>query len=234
MTEPQTHAEALRRIGLFAGLPPAALRELAERFHWRRYRAGQQVIGHLEQSRDVYFVLEGLVRVVLYSSAGKEITFREIGAGEFFGELSAIDGLPRSATVTAIAESELAIVSDELFRDLLRVYPDVAMALLERLVAAVRGLTERVYEFSALAVRNRVHAELLRMAREHSTDGKSALIHPAPTHAQIASRISTHREAVTRELNQLTRAGLIERRHERLFVPDLEALDRLVRDAGEA
>ena len=101
---------------------------------------------------------------------------------------------------------------------------------MKELAGSVRALTERVFEFSALAVGNRVHAELLRLARDHMNDDNTALIRPAPTHAEIASRISTHREAVTRELNQLSHDGLVERQPNALFVRDVERLARLVRD----
>lgn len=73
------------------------------------------------------------------------------------------------------------------------------------------ALTTRVYDFSTLAVKNRIQAELLRLANLVPKDGKSARIFPAPTHGEIASRVSTHREAVTRELNRLCRIGVAER-----------------------
>ena len=92
------------------------------------------------------------------------------------------------------------------------------------------ALTERVFEFSALAVNNRIHAELLRLARDHMTAENTAAIQPAPTHAEIASRISTHREAVTRELSRLSRAGIVVRRSGALVVEDVERLDRLMQD----
>jgi hypothetical protein len=97
------------------------------------------------------------------------------------------------------------------FRELLHSEPRVALALLPQLVMKIRALTTRVYEFSTLAVSNRIQAELLRLASLVPRAGKRARIDPAPTHTDIASRISTHREAVTRELNRLSRSGLIER-----------------------
>jgi CRP-like cAMP-binding protein len=87
-----------------------------------------------------------------------------------------------------------------------------------------------VFEFSALAVNNRIHAELLRLAQDHMTGENVAVIDPVPTHAEIASRISTRREAVTREFNQLSRAGIVQRRSSTLVVRDVERLKRLVQD----
>jgi len=230
MAKVQSTGQMLQVIEIFASVSPGELETLAERFRWKRFEADQQIISHLDESTDVFLVIEGVVRVIVYSPAGKEVTFRDIAAGEYFGELAAIDGLPRSATVAALTDSIIACMSAEIFWEALRIYPDVAALVLKQLAGSVRALTERVFEFSALAVRNRVHAELLRLARDHMIGEKMAMIRPAPTHAELASRISTHREAVTRELNHLSRDGLIERQPGALAIHDVERLARLVQN----
>src|SRR5262249_6357411 len=98
-----------------------------------------------------------------------------------------------------------------------------------------RAMSRRGVEFSTLPVRHRVHAELLRLARTDAADRPhhNATIAPAPTHAEIASRISTHREAVSRELAELTRSGLVERRGGDLVLRDIGALARMVEEALE-
>lgn len=107
----------------------------------------------------------------------------------------------------------------------------MAQALLPQLVTKIRALTTRVYEFSTLAVKNRIQAELLRLANLACTEGKSARIVPAPTHVEIASRVSTHREAVTRELNRLCKIGITERQGSALLVKDIERLAEMVHEA---
>jgi CRP-like cAMP-binding protein len=107
----------------------------------------------------------------------------------------------------------------------------VAQALLPQLVTKIRALTNRVYEFSTLAVNNRIQAELLRLASLGTRQGKAAQIVPAPTHVEIASRVSTHREAVTRELNRLARIGIIERKRGALLVKDVDRLAEMVHEA---
>jgi CRP/FNR family transcriptional regulator, cyclic AMP receptor protein len=94
----------------------------------------------------------------------------------------------------------------------------------------IRCLSDRVVEFSALAVQHRVHAELLRLARISSPGHATAVIYPVPTHTDIANRISTHREAVTRELGNLCRAGLLERRNGSLVIRDVNKLSKMVAD----
>jgi CRP/FNR family cyclic AMP-dependent transcriptional regulator len=98
-------------------------------------------------------------------------------------------------------------------------------------VKTIRMLDRRVYEFSTLAVNNRIRAELLRIANLSPRKGKCAQIVPAPTHVEIASRVSTHREAVTRELTRLTRLGILERQGHVLVVKDVDRLALIVHDA---
>jgi CRP-like cAMP-binding protein len=224
----------LSTIEPFRGLPAADLEAMARRCRWRRYGPGEQVVGHQEESRDVFFVVSGRVRVTLFSLSGKEVTFRDLSAGEMFGELAAIDGQPRSASVIALADSLIASLSGEAFWEVLREQPEVAAVTLKRLAANVRDLSERVFEFSTLTVNNRIQAELLRLAHAHMQDEDNAVIAPAPTHAEIASRVSTHREAVTRELSRLARAGVIERRAGKLLVLDVPRLRRMVENVLEA
>ena len=81
-----------------------------------------------------------------------------------------------------------------------------------------------------MAVKNRIHAELLRLCRHHMDGENAATITPAPTHAEIASRISTHREAVTRELSALARAGLVSHPRGALVVTDVDRLEQLVHE----
>jgi CRP-like cAMP-binding protein len=114
---------------------------------------------------------------------------------------------------------------------LLSAEPRVAQALLPQLVTKIRALTMRVYEFSTLAVKNRIQAELLRLANLAPREGKGARIVPPPTHVEIASRVSTHREAVTRELNHLRRIGLAERRGGALVIKDVDRLAEMVHEA---
>jgi CRP-like cAMP-binding protein len=226
--------ETLRGIQAFASLTSVAIASLDQAARWRRYRAGQEILGQMEQSTDVFFVVEGRVRAAAYSASGKQVTYRDIEAGDMFGEFAAIDGEPRSATVVALADTLIASLSAEKFRTVLRSEPDVAGIVLKRLTNQIRALTERVFEFSALAVENRIQAEVLRLARDHMESDNSALITPAPTHADIASRVSTHREAVTRALSDLAHRGIVERRGGDLAVLDIEALSELVEHAINA
>ncbi len=221
---------SLSGIDIFQGLDPEHREAVAKRCRCHRYPPGSRILSHEDTGGDVYFIVSGDVIVHHYSRSGKEITFRDEHAGEIFGELAAIDGAGRTAHVESKTEVVAAAMSRRNFLQVLQDYPQVAMATLSRLTKLVRALSDRVIEFSTLGVKNRIHAELLRLASEHVMEGNTATIAPAPKHADIASRISTHREAVTRELNELARAGLLERAPNALVILDLSALEKLVQE----
>jgi CRP/FNR family cyclic AMP-dependent transcriptional regulator len=219
---------SLSGIELFDGLGGSDRDALVRLCRWHRYAAHQYIIGHQDETNDVYFIAGGRVRVTIFSPSGKEVSFADLPAGKSFGEMAAIDGAPRSATVIALSDTVLASMSAETFRRVLNDHPDVAAKMMQYLAGLVRKLSDRVVEFSVLAVRNRIHGELLRLARDQGLDGEMAVITPVPTHADIASRVSTHREAVTREMNALARDGLIERRDGALVIADVARLAQLV------
>jgi CRP-like cAMP-binding protein len=224
----------LRGIRLLECLDTPALEELAGALEWRHCVAGQQVITRNASDRDVYLVVGGRVQVVAFAASGKQITYREMGAGEHFGELSAIDGRARSADVIALEDSLLAAMSPATFHALLKRHEALRERMLFGLVSFVREMTDRVFELSTLGVRNRVHAELLRLARRAGVAGNVARVCPAPRHGDIASRVSTYREQVTRELSSLTSQGVIAREGKCLVVLDVQLLETMVADVRRA
>ena len=224
---------SLSGIELFDGLGGSDREALARLCRWHRYAANQYIIGHQDETNDVFFIAGGRVRVTIFSPSGKEVSFADLPAGKSFGEMAAIDGAPRSATIIALSDTVLASMPAKAFRRVLNDHPDVAAKVMQDLTGLIRKLSDRIVEFSVLAVRNRIHAELLRLARDQGLEADTAVITPVPTHSDIASRVSTHREAVTRELNVLTRDGLIERRDGTLVIVDIARLAKLVETGFE-
>ena len=225
-----TELYTLARVAIFSRLPTHSLKTVRETCSWEHYRPGDPIVDYLDASDDVFFITSGEVCVTIYSASGKAVSFRNLGPGNVFGEYAAIDGEPRSASVVAKTDCLIASMPATKFRKLLLTEPMVCQALIGELVRNVRTLTKRVYEFSTLAVNNRIQAELLRLASLAPREGKSARMIPPPTHADIASRVSTHREAVTRELNRLSRIGMIERQPGILIVRDVERLAEMLHE----
>ena len=225
--------ETLAQIHLFRSLGEADIRELDARCLWRRYAAGAEILSQGEGGADVYFVLSGAVRVRLRSPRRIDVALCDIGAGEFFGELAALNGRPRSASIVALTDTTLAWMPAAVFREAIHRYPDICDQILRLLAMRIRTLNVRVAEFSALGVHDRIRAELLRLGRLRPAEPNEAVISPPPYHADLAARVSTHREAVTRELNALERAGLLERRRGALVIRDVAALAALLEQAAE-
>ena len=221
---------SLDDIDIFGSLPEHALKELSKQCSWKSFAAHELIIGYQDESKHVYLLARGQARATIYSLSGKEVIFRDINQGEFFGEFAAIDDRPRSANVEALAPCLVAIMPPEVFWGVLREHPTVMVQMLRRFTEQIRALTERVLEFSALAVRHRIHAELLRLAQLNLKEDGTAELSPAPTHSVLAGRVSTHREAVTRELNRLAQSHLIERRHGSLIIHDVSRLASMVED----
>ncbi len=221
---------ALKKVEMLSGLSDDELAALERHCGWCSFLAGNLIIGQHDTSRDVLFLVSGLARVNVYSVSGKRVSFRDVRPGAIIGELSAIDDRPRSADVEAIEDCWLFVMPQAVFAAAINDHPSVSRALLLHLARQVRGLTERVFEFSTLAVRSRVQAEMLRLAEGQSTNGETAILSPAPTHTEISSRISTHREAVTRELNRLEELGVVERHGRALHIVDIKTLRGLIEE----
>lgn len=218
----------LRGVRLLAGMQDAALETLAQQCRWRRYPAGQRVTSRHSRDHDVYFIASGRVRITAYSLTGRQVTYRDIEAGDLFGDLAAIDGKSRSADVDALEDAVLASLTPAQFMRLLHEQPMVCDRVLLRLVALVRDLTDRIFDFSTLGVQNRVQAELLRMAREAGVQSNRARLDPAPKHSDIASKVGSYREQVTRELSAMTKQGLLQRAGRALLIADVARLEQIV------
>jgi CRP/FNR family cyclic AMP-dependent transcriptional regulator len=228
---PHERVAALKRVAILAPLSERALEGVAQRCKWRQYEAGDQVLDYQDSSTDVLFLLAGKARVIIYSVDGKAVVFTDLTPSMMFGEIAAIDRKPRSASVEAIEPCTIASLSAGEFEKLLLQEPAAGLATLRHLTGELRRLSERVFEFSTLVVQNRIHAELLRLAGEAGRSQGEAVLSPAPSLSDIASRISTHREAVSRELSRLTSIGLLRREGGNLRITNLETLAGFVREA---
>jgi CRP/FNR family transcriptional regulator, cyclic AMP receptor protein len=221
-------ARALSKIEPFMGLDARSLEAVAASCRFDRYDARRQIIAYQDASADVFFIVSGIARVVIHSASGKEISYRDLEAGEMFGELAAIDGEQRSASVVAVEDTLLVAMPEEAFREAIRKHPSVAEAVLQRLTRLVRLYSQRLYEMRTLDVQSRIRAELVRLAEDSLGEDNTATISPLPTSADIAARVNTRREAVSRELASLTRRGLIKRHQKSLTIRDFAGLNRLV------
>lgn len=200
---------------------------MESRCAWAHFAPGEQIIDRDSDNKDVFFVTGGTVRIVNFSTSGREIAFANIEAGGFFGELAAIDGQRRSASVVAVADCDLAALSPMAFTRILVRNPTVAMRVLQRLAGIIRVADDRIMDLSTLRAVQRVYVELLRLTAPDAAVPNLSVIRPMLSHSEIASRASTTRETVARVLGQLALGKIVERKGKALYIRDRLKLERL-------
>jgi CRP/FNR family transcriptional regulator, cyclic AMP receptor protein len=220
----------LADLDLFASVDRNVLLGIEQACRYRRFAAQEQIVDKDSLASDVYFIVRGRARVVNYSVSGREITFADLEEGDYFGELSAIDGKPRSAGVMAVEECVIVALPRRLFMTILADYPQAALHVMQRLAGIIRSANERIMDLSTLGAHNRVQAELLRQAQSHKMIRNTAVIEPIPIHSDIASRVSTTRETVARVLNDLARKGILQRTRTALLIRNVHLLRTMVQE----
>ena len=213
----------LQRLRQFASLGQPMLERLATVMHQQHCPAGATVFAQNDESREVYVVLRGHLRITAFSRAGREVVFHDLLPGDMVGELSAIDGAPRGGNLVAVTDAELARIDPGDFSKLRRDMPAFTDFMLARLTRLVRSLNRRI-QLLADPVATRVCVELLRLAERRRIGENAARLAPAPKHLDLANRLNTHREAVSRTLGDLQRHAIVRRGRGELLVENLAAL----------
>jgi CRP-like cAMP-binding protein len=226
MSWPSIGAELLREAR--SQLPEDLQHGFRGRARKVRARQGQVLLGEGFQEADVYLIESGRMQASLCSRQGRETILREMGPGQIFGELSAIDGQPRSVNITAVDDSELWHLSGRAFLDFLRDAPDAGRWMTWQLSMRVRDLTVRTFELTNMPVNTRLHCQLIRLSRASDMSGDSAVIDPFPTHSVLAARVGTHREAVTRELVKLKNEQILKKVGRQMHILSVDRLQKMI------
>ncbi|MBB5695302.1 Crp/Fnr family transcriptional regulator [Muricoccus pecuniae] len=198
----------LGRLPFFRPFGPAALEPLAAVARWRGFSAGQTVLEAGDPARDVCFIAEGELRVVARSTGGHEMILNELHPGGMFGEIAAIDGRGRSASIVALTRARVCAIAAAPFMGFALSTPEASQHLMRMLAALVREKDARLMELAVLPVRARLAALLLRLSRPREGGGR--VVSPPRPHHELASRIGTRREVVSRTLSAMARDGLAD------------------------
>ncbi len=200
----------LKKISLFKNLDDQDLQSLLSLFISRRYNRGELILRQYSKGDALFLIIKGRVKVVLYGENGKEIVLSILNANDFFGEMSLLDGKPRSANVMAAEESTILVLERKVFKSHLLQHPLITLSLLEKLCKRLRQADEKIGNLVLLDVYGRVGHILLQMARDH---GKpimgGVLIENRPTHQEISAMVGSSRETVSRALKDLAQKGHI-------------------------
>lgn len=196
----------LEEVPLFRGLSPDALAKIESRCVPRNYPRNAVVISEGDEATSMYIILSGSVKVYHTDADGKETILNTQGPGQHFGELALVDESPRSASVITVEPSRLLVLSKTAFRECMEEYPEVSYLLIKSLAQQVRRLTETV-NMMGRDVYGRIKTLFEGLAVDK--DG-TLVIDQHMTQQDIASRIASSREMVSRVLKELKGGGYIE------------------------
>ena len=202
--------ELLRTVPIFSELSEVDIQALARLTTRRRFPKDTVVFFENEQGDTLFMILEGRVRVTILGDDGREVILSVLGPGDFFGEIALLDNEPRSATAIAAEDSELLLLQRNEFQGAMSENPSISGALIRVLTARLRRANHQISTLALLDVYGRVARVILDIAREEGRrlkDGRIAF--RRATHQELANRIGTTRETVTRMLKDLERQGLI-------------------------
>jgi CRP/FNR family cyclic AMP-dependent transcriptional regulator len=216
--------QTLAQISFFKDIADIEFERFDRRCAWKRYEDGEVIVDFEDPSSDVYFIITGEVRVLIRTAAGKEIILNELRNGEFFGEYAAIDGIKRSANVTALTKADLCIMPATVFREI--VFANTAAEkVMKRLVGRVRELNARLAEHSIFDLKHRLYSELLRLSQPRPGHPGQRAVSPPPFHHVLAARIGCRREQVTRELSMMSTEQIVEKTRGALVIRKPEVIE---------
>jgi len=216
----------LSQIEIFSELTSKQIENLESVCEPVYFQRGDQIIDQLDETRDVYFICKGSVRVINLTKSGKEVALEVLNMGKCFGELAAIDGGLRSSSVIAIEPSLAVKMSAHDFIETLNVHPAVGLKVMAMLASVIRTSSDRITDLVTLGANARVLAEVMKHVKECEIIRNQTVVDNFPVHNDIARKASTTRETVTRVLSALAKKGIIKRSGNDLEICDVNVLER--------
>ena len=221
-----TEREFLKSVPLFTRLTEASLDAVLRLTRRRKFRKDEVIFHEKEPGDSLFVILHGRVKVAIFGDDGKEVTLSILSDGDFFGEMALLDQEPRSATIVAEEDCELLSLQRDDFMRALEQDPGMSSSLIEVLASRLRKANHQISTLALLDVYGRVARVIQEMAEEEGKrlkDGR--VVVRRPTHMDIAHRIGSSRETVTRMMRDLEQNGHIETQGREIFLrPDFQKL----------
>ncbi|MCH7886803.1 MAG: Crp/Fnr family transcriptional regulator [Candidatus Marinimicrobia bacterium] len=215
--------ELLKNLPLFGDLDDGELVEIWNHVQTRSYKKGNIILFEEDPGDSLFIIKEGKVKITRLSEEGREVILSILGEGEFFGEMSILDGESRSANVIALADSEVFVLKREEFINILTSNPQIAITLLEELAARIRKSDQQIEYLSLADAENRVAMTLLRLAEESGTFKMGQVtIEELPMQQDMANMSGTSRETISRMLSEFTEKEYIDRKGKKLIILDYD------------
>ena len=219
------HTELLRRVPLFEGLDDGELGAFSQVALLRKFPRERVVIMAEDEGDTLFVIHSGQVKVSIVSEDGREVILSILVEGDFFGEMSLVDGNPRSANVTTMQDTELLMIRRADFLHLIQKTPQIAIKLLAVLAGRLRKTDRKIEGLALSDVTGRITQTLLQLAEEQGKPtGDGILIPNRPTHQELANMSGTTRETVSRILKRLENQGYICHRGKDLLVVGVDEM----------
>jgi CRP/FNR family cyclic AMP-dependent transcriptional regulator len=217
---------ALKDVPVFREVDAAGLAELARLARARLCRPQEVVVRQGDEGDCVYIINTGFLKVCVAGPNGSLSTLCVVGPGEIFGELSLLDGGPRSATVTAVTRAELVALDRAPFLELLASRPRVSIAIMQVLARRVRRLTERSDDLTGMRVGNRLAKQLLLLAQNHAHQlGPTRLrLGVKLSQRELGELVGATRESVNKNLSALRDEGIVDDDDGYVVITNIELL----------
>ncbi len=216
--------ELLRSVALFWDLKETELGYIADKMVTRLYENGNYIFLEDSDGEQCFFVLEGSVKVTRLSKDGREVILAMLNEGDFFGEMSLLDGESRSANVIALEKTQVLTLDREDFLVVLHDYPQIAIQLLKEMAGRIRKSDRQITSLSLSDAEKRIALCIIRFADEQGIikNGKVS-IPKIPIQQDIANMAGTSRETVSRALSILEKEKFIEREGKELIILDYKS-----------
>jgi CRP-like cAMP-binding protein len=226
---PATSIEALKAAPLFSRLPDEALVPLAAIARRRTFRRREVIFHQGDAGSALHVLVAGKVKVIGSTESGGETILAILGPGDCFGELSLIDGEPRSARVEALEAVETITLARDDFLDVVLGDRTVTQHLLAALTRMVRRLTDSVGDLTTYAVEGRLASKLLQLADQYGemVDGAVEL-QLSVTVEELAAMVGAVRPTVNQLMVRWEERGIIVRRGRHIAILDPERLHRRI------
>lgn len=219
--------ELFSSTDFFAGLATETLEHLSRHVVTRTHPAGQVILLENDWGGSVYFVLDGWVKIRTYNIDGKEVTLNILGRGEIFGEMAALEEVPRSTDVITLTETKISSIPAHDFVAVVQADPLAGIRLARLMARRLRQLNRRLRLREADSL-SRVADTILFLAEGQGKQGEKGIEIPNLPHRELSSLSGLARETVTRVLTKLEKKGLIQREAEVICIPDKLALEQAI------
>lgn len=203
-----SNLDLIRRVPLFALLPPEQAQLVADAVTKRRFKRGENIVEQGKNSAALFIVLSGRARVLMSNEVGREVILARLGQGDCIGEMSLVDGEPHSATVSAETQVDALVLGRQAFSHCLSASSLLAEAVMRALVQRLRSADRKIESLALLDVYGRVARVLIEMAARNSED--QLFIMDKISRQDIAKTVGASREMVSRVMKEFGERGYLE------------------------